>query len=63
MPPGSVSEEDIIEWVKPKVAKHKWLTGGVVFIDEVPKSQSGKIQRKFLREWAKKDERKFGAKL
>ena len=38
-----------------RVAKHKYLTGGVIFIDEVPKSPSGKIQRKVLREWAKSD--------
>lgn len=38
-----------------RVAKHKQLTGGVVFIIEIPKSPSGKIQRKELREWAKKD--------
>jgi 4-coumarate--CoA ligase len=51
-----------------RVAKHKQLTGGVVFIDEVPKSPSGKIQRKILREWAKNDavawkNRREGAKL
>jgi len=38
-----------------RVAKHKRLSGGVVFIEEVPKSPSGKIQRKVLREWAKGD--------
>lgn len=38
-----------------RVAKHKQLLGGVVFIEEVPKSPSGKIQRKVLREWAKRD--------
>jgi len=26
-----------------------------MFIDEVPKSPSGKIQRKIMREWAKRD--------
>jgi 4-coumarate--CoA ligase len=50
-----VSPKDIQEWMKPRVAKHKLLTGGVVFIDEVPKLASGKIQRKTMREWAKKD--------
>ena len=52
--PG-VSEGDIVEWMKGKVARHKWLTGGVVFVNEVPKSAAGKIQRKVLREWAKRD--------
>lgn len=41
------------------MAKHKQLTGGVVFIDEVPKSPSGKIQRKVLREWAARDAKKM----
>jgi 4-coumarate--CoA ligase len=52
---GRPSEWDIEQWIKARVAKHKQLTGGVVFIDEVPKSPSGKIQRKVLREWAKSD--------
>lgn len=38
-----------------KVAKHKRLVGGVAFVDEVPKLASGKIQRKLIREWAKRD--------
>ena len=59
--PG-VSAEEIQEWMKGKVAKHKWLTGGVVF-SEVPKSAAGKIQRKVLREWAKKDSQQGKAKL
>lgn len=52
---GNISEKDIQEWIKSRVAKHKWLTGGVVFIPEVPKLASGKIQRKIMREWAKRD--------
>ena len=52
---GSVKEQDIVQWVAQKVAKHKRLEGGVVFIDEVPKSPSGKIQRKVLKDWAKRD--------
>jgi acyl-coenzyme A synthetase/AMP-(fatty) acid ligase len=52
---GKVQPKDIQEWIKPLVAKHKWLVGGVVFIDEVPKLASGKIQRKTMRELAKKD--------
>ncbi|KAG9853593.1 hypothetical protein KCU77_g6462, partial [Aureobasidium melanogenum] len=52
---GKVTEKDVVEWIATKVAKHKRLTGGVKFIDEVPKSPSGKIQRVVLREWAKRD--------
>lgn len=52
---GKVTEKDIVEWTASKVAKHKRLQGGVKFIDEVPKSPSGKIQRVVLREWSRRD--------
>ncbi|KAF2095601.1 acetyl-CoA synthetase-like protein [Rhizodiscina lignyota] len=52
---GKISEKDIQGWMKGKVAKHKQLVGGVVFIDEVPKLASGKIIRKLLKEWSKRD--------
>ena len=60
---GAASSEEIQEWIKSKVAKYKYLTGGVVFVDEVPKSATGKIQRKTLREWAKKDGQQGTTKL
>lgn len=52
---GKVKPNDIQEWIKAKVAKHKWLVGGVTFVDEVPKLASGKIQRKTMRRWSKAD--------
>ncbi|KAI1850864.1 hypothetical protein JX266_003529 [Neoarthrinium moseri] len=52
---GRVTPKDVQEWIKLRVAKHKFLTGGVVFVDEVPKLASGKIQRKTMRDWAKRD--------
>ena len=52
---GKMTEKQIQEWVKGKVAKHKQLVGGVMFVEEVPKLASGKIQRKVMREWAKRD--------
>lgn len=50
MTPGAIKA-----WMETRVAKHKRLTGGVVFVDEVPRLASGKIQRKVMREWAKRD--------
>ncbi|KAH8113275.1 AMP binding protein [Phellopilus nigrolimitatus] len=41
------------KWVEGRVAKHKFLRGGVVVIDAIPKSAAGKILRKELRERAK----------
>jgi acyl-coenzyme A synthetase/AMP-(fatty) acid ligase len=39
-------KKDIENYVASKVAPHKKLRGGVVFIQEIPKSASGKILRK-----------------
>lgn len=45
-----VSAEDIKEFVKSRLASHKQLRGGVVFMTAIPKSPSGKILRKELRD-------------
>lgn len=45
--------QKIVEWLGQKVANHKRLRGGVVFIDEIPKSASGKILRRVLRDRVK----------
>jgi 4-coumarate--CoA ligase len=58
---GRVTPEEIQRWMETRVAKHKRLTGGVVFVDEVPKLASGKIQRKVMREWAKRDAEALGS--
>ncbi|KAJ7185851.1 hypothetical protein C8R46DRAFT_866065, partial [Mycena filopes] len=36
----------IAKWMETKVAKHKYLRGGVSIIDVVPKSAAGKILRR-----------------
>jgi 4-coumarate--CoA ligase len=50
-----VSGPQLVKWMDTRVARHKRLTGGVVFIDAIPKNPSGKILRKELRERAKKE--------
>ncbi|KAH8717840.1 Acyl-CoA ligase azaF [Beauveria bassiana] len=52
---GKVQPRDIQDWLAARVAKHKRLAGGVSFVDAVPKLASGKIVRKLLREWSKRD--------
>lgn len=52
---GKITEDDLHKHMYDKVAKHKRLVGGIVFIDEIPKLASGKIVRKLLKEWAKRD--------
>jgi len=54
---------DIQRYVEKEKARHKWLKGGVVFIDVIPKSASGKILRRLLRDKAKAERQKSGAKL
>ncbi|CAI5452711.1 unnamed protein product [Caenorhabditis angaria] len=46
----SLSEQEVKDFVKPKVSSYKQLEGGVEFIEEIPKSAAGKILRRFLRE-------------
>ncbi len=41
---------EIYEWVKERVAPYKRLDGGIVFTDTIPKSASGKILRRLLRD-------------
>jgi len=54
--PESVAfSEEIQEWIKSRVARHKFLRGGVVIIDQVPKSAAGKILRRELRNLAKEE--------
>lgn len=48
-PGKTVDPEDIIAWVKERVAPFKRLRGGVEIIDAVPRSPAGKILRKNLR--------------
>ncbi|KAJ5461804.1 Acyl-CoA ligase inpC [Penicillium daleae] len=61
------SDEAAAEAIKKHVqdhkARHKWLKGGVRFIDVVPKSPSGKILRRLLRDQEKEARRKAGAKI
>ena len=44
-----LSEQEVEDFVKGRVAEHKQLKGGVKFIEEIPKSASGKILRRLLR--------------
>lgn len=48
----------IIKYVRDHKSRPKWLAGGVEFIDVVPKSPSGKILRRLLRD--KEKERRKG---
>merc|ERR1719219_1575279 len=44
-----VLEESIVDWVKERAAPHKHLAAGVMFVDTLPKNQTGKILRRELK--------------
>jgi fatty-acyl-CoA synthase len=48
-PGSSLSAEEVIDWLQPRVAKW-WLPETVEFIDEVPKTSVGKFSKKDLRD-------------
>ena len=50
-----ITEQDVKDYVKMALAAHKQLRGGVVFVEEIPKSASGKILRRELRDHAEKE--------
>jgi len=41
--------QEIQKWVEERKVRYKWLTGGVEFLEMIPKTASGKILRKDLR--------------
>lgn len=51
-PGQSATAGEIVRFMDGKVSATKRITGGVVFVDAIPKNPSGKILRKALREQA-----------
>jgi 4-coumarate--CoA ligase len=59
--PGSnIGEKDVKAWIQERLAKYKALDGGVKFVDSIPKTASGKILKRVLREEVR---REMGPKL
>lgn len=50
--------DDITSWLAERVASHKRLRGGVQFVDEIPKSASGKILRRVLKKAVEEEAKK-----
>jgi fatty-acyl-CoA synthase len=46
---GSLTADEILEFLRPQVAKW-WLPDEVVFVDEIPKTSVGKLDKKVLRD-------------
>ncbi|KAH8706048.1 hypothetical protein BGW36DRAFT_436253 [Talaromyces proteolyticus] len=54
--PGAViNETEVRKFISENLARYKALTGGVVFVDAIPKSAGGKILRRVLREEAQRE--------
>ncbi|KAK6992711.1 4-coumarate--CoA ligase-like 7 [Favolaschia claudopus] len=51
----AIFEQSVVKWMQSKVARHKYLRGGVRVIDIIPKSAAGKILRRELRDRAKQE--------
>jgi acyl-coenzyme A synthetase/AMP-(fatty) acid ligase len=64
---ASRSDEEIaqivIQYVKDHKSSYKWIRGGVEILPEIPKSPSGKILRRLLRDREKAKRMRAGAKL
>lgn len=45
---------EIKKFTESRAARYKWLVGGIVFVDQIPKSPSGKILRRVLKSGAVK---------
>ncbi|KAG9107916.1 hypothetical protein FRC07_008563 [Ceratobasidium sp. 392] len=54
--------KEVQKWIQGKVAKHKFLRGGVSVLEIIPKSPAGKILRRQLRERAKEEINEAGIK-
>lgn len=52
---GSLTEEEVKSWVRERLARYKELSGGVSFVESIPKTLSGKILKRVLRDQAKKE--------
>jgi 4-coumarate--CoA ligase len=50
-----ITGEEVKKLISDRLASYKQLTGGVKFVDEIPKSASGKILKKDLRAEADKE--------
>jgi acyl-coenzyme A synthetase/AMP-(fatty) acid ligase len=57
------TRNNILKHVEQLKSKHKWLRGGVDFVEVISKSLSGKILRRVLKEQEKAVRVKSGAKL
>ena len=56
VPRDTSTADELMQYVKSKASRAKWIEGGVEFLDEIPKSASGKILRRVLRDRVKRSD-------
>ena len=49
---SGATEQDLIDFVRQHSAPHKHLKGGVFFIEAIPKTATGKILRRLLKDYS-----------
>ncbi|KAM9959958.1 hypothetical protein ACTFIW_007190 [Dictyostelium discoideum] len=47
----SLTEKELLDWAHPKIANYKHFRGGIFFIPAIPKSATGKLLRKNLKDF------------
>ena len=47
---SDLDESQLCQFIAEKVSSHKQLAGGVVFMEAIPKSPTGKILRRLLKQ-------------
>lgn len=45
-----IDTDEVLEFVKQRASRFKWITGGVIILGAIPRNTSGKILRRVLRE-------------
>ncbi|KAK5444364.1 hypothetical protein LTS15_010479 [Exophiala xenobiotica] len=60
---STLTQEDVQAYVSQRLVHYKALTGGVRFLDVLPKLASGKILRRVLREMAEKEHSRIKSSL
>ena len=53
-----MSESELIEFVNSQVIEYKKIRGGIIFRNEIPRNNVGKLLRRKMREWALEQESK-----
>lgn len=53
--PAKVTERDLKQFLSSRLANYKALVGGVVFVTQIPKTPTGKVLKRLLREDATKE--------